>query len=458
MASEKEYLNNKFEMLRRNLALNEEKAAGFGALNVPTYFQIEIEDTKKQIEETLLRLAALETTPAPTSPRNQRQEIRKLTFELEMAQDIDDFEMVIQKGERILELDPAKHLISLSVRNAYFWLGCSLLEQESYQLAMQNFDEAIKLDAEFADGYLKRGEVYLQLKHYQQALKEFSRSIALKPLESVQTYYKRGEIYLLQKQFDLAIADFDRAIGLDGEFAEAYQKRSVAHRINGNAKKAEEDNGLAVIIYFYRGLKASENKHNELAIEAYSKVLDLDSKYKDAYINRGYANFSLKEYEKALADYNKALKLDPKNAVVYNNRGLVYNGLKEYEKALADFDKALELDQKYTLAYMNRGFAYSSLKEYKKAITDYNNALELDPNNADAYNYRGNNYLGLKEQEKAITDYNKALELNSKYAKAYYNRGLAYKQMGNIERARRDFEKADELGLENAKQALAKFE
>ena len=45
-----------------------------------------------------------------------------------------------------------------------------------------------------------------------------------------------------------------------------------------------------------------------------------------------------------MADFTKAIELDPKYAEAYANRGLVYANLKEMDKAVDDWHKAIELN------------------------------------------------------------------------------------------------------------------
>ncbi len=53
--------------------------------------------------------------------------------------------------------------------------------------------------------------------------------------------------------------------------------------------------------------------------------------------------FYKKVYPKALADYTKAIQLDPQYANAYNNRGLAHYHSKAYDKAIADFTRAIQL-------------------------------------------------------------------------------------------------------------------
>lgn len=95
-----------------------------------------------------------------------------------------------------------------------------------------------------------------------------------------------------------------------------------------------------------------------LKVEYYTKAIELDSKYANAYSNRGGAFANLGESQKAIDDCTKAIELDPKFANTFSNRGGVYVILGEYQKAMDDCTKAIELDPKLANAYGNRGVAY----------------------------------------------------------------------------------------------------
>lgn len=165
----------------------------------------------------------------------------------------------------------------------------------------------------------------------------------------------------------------------------------------------------------------------------------------DNYYKLGNRERVSKNHEMAVEYYTKAIELGLKNPSIYNSRGNSYRDLKEYEKSIEDYNEALKLNPKYAYAYNNRGNIYGDLREYEKSIEDYNKAIELDPKYASAYNGRGASCHNLGNYEKAIENYSKAIEIDDKYAMAYNNRALCYKKMGEEEKAKQDFERAAEL-------------
>ena len=61
--------------------------------------------------------------------------------------------------------------------------------------------------------------------------------------------------------------------------------------------------------YYARGLEHSRNGDHELAIENYTKVIELKPDYAEAYYKRGGAFLRLGEREKAKADIETARKM-----------------------------------------------------------------------------------------------------------------------------------------------------
>lgn len=78
----------------------------------------------------------------------------------------------------------------------------------------------------------------------------------------------------------------------------------------------------------------------------YSKAINLNPNYANAYINRGLAYYYQGNSQQAIANYNKAIELAPSNANAYNNRALAYTRLGNQQAAQADKRKAAPLSQR----------------------------------------------------------------------------------------------------------------
>lgn len=186
------------------------------------------------------------------------------------------------------------------------------------------------------------------------------------------------------------------------------------------AKKPTET--LSAYEYFARGAGYYEKLEYDKAIESFTKAIEIDESYQNAYVYRGCAYYLKKLYVEAVKDYTKAIKLDPKGANAYINRGTayVYKGL--YGQAIDDYTKAIELNPTNELAYLARGNAYRAKFLFEMAHSDYSKAIELNSKNAIAYIYRAD----ISSFDEAVKDYTRAIELDPKNADAYYGRSVAY--------------------------------
>lgn len=170
-------------------------------------------------------------------------------------------------------------------------------------------------------------------------------------------------------------------------------------------------------------IKFSNDNQNEFSAEAGKAYLNTLIEYasewlneeasKEAYIIRASANYSLKKYRIAIEEYTKAIELEPGYEFVYYNRGLAYYSLNQNLKAIADFDKSIELNPEYISAYYARGNIYSRLNEDGKAVEEYDKAIEIDPYFDSPYYARGNIYSILNQLELAISSFKRFIQLSN---------------------------------------------
>jgi tetratricopeptide (TPR) repeat protein len=170
--------------------------------------------------------------------------------------------------------------------------------------------------------------------------------------------------------------------------------------------------------------------------------------------NRGVAYHDEGKYDLAISEFTKAIEINPTYAEAYCNRGAAYheNGL--YDQAISDYSKALEINPRDHMAYKNRGSAYYETHKYELAISDYTKAIEINPRDDIVYNDRGNAFSALGKIEQAISDYNKAIEINPASGMAYSNRALAYFLEARYSKAWDDVHKAQSLGFEVPQELL----
>lgn len=83
------------------------------------------------------------------------------------------------------------------------------------------------------------------------------------------------------------------------------------------------------------------------AISEFSKAIELNPHYADAYDWRGICHERKGETKEALDDYTKAIEADPNLSSAYANRGSLYEKMGQHSKAKADLAKDRQLRNKH---------------------------------------------------------------------------------------------------------------
>lgn len=128
---------------------------------------------------------------------------------------------------------------SKNARDATTCASCGApfeLRQAEDQIAIEDYDEAIRLDSKDAVAYFNRGNAYHSLNKKKRAIEDYDKAIRLNP-EFAEAYHNRGTTHRDLRQFECAIEDYDQAIHLSPQDAVAYNNRGNAYKLQG--KKAE---------------------------------------------------------------------------------------------------------------------------------------------------------------------------------------------------------------------------
>ena len=150
-------------------------------------------------------------------------------------------------------------------------------------------------------------------------------------------------------------------------------------------------------------------------------------------------------YGLAIDEYTKAIELSPPKAHLYNERGNLYALIREYEKSISDHTRAIELNPENKMSYECRLLSYRAIKEHDKALIDANTLITKYPEDPEGYYLRAGVYKFADQPEKALEDINRAIAMNPRYVDAYISRANIYIEINEKEKARQDYEKVKEL-------------
>ncbi len=252
-----------------------------------------------------------------------------------------------------------------------------------------------------AKEHFDQGMLLFENKGYEDALNEFSLAIEIKP-DYAEAYYQRGLVYISSGEDDLGMQDFEQAISIQSSLAKRY-----------NEEYANLNN-----IY---GLRASNfYKDHQVAVNYFTRVIQINSEYENVYVLRGYSFFELGMYDEAISDLTIGLEKISRQisensiAQIYLLRARAFDQKEDYLNAIDDYTHAIELSllDVPTMFYL-RGRAYYLIYHEEESLVDFNRALEISPNNALYLYARGKTYQELGQFDKALEDLERALSLCS---------------------------------------------
>ncbi len=129
----------------------------------------------------------------------------------------------IEACTSIIFLDPTNDGAFVNRGIAYRRIG-------DLELALRDYDEAIRLNPNAADAFNNRGNAYRALNEFDKAIRDYDEAIRLNP-QYAHAYNNRGVIFLEVGEPGRAAADFDEAIERDRRLRECVsQSRAGADR------------------------------------------------------------------------------------------------------------------------------------------------------------------------------------------------------------------------------------
>ncbi|MDR1543522.1 MAG: tetratricopeptide repeat protein [Prevotellaceae bacterium] len=327
-----------------------------------------------------------------------------------------------------------------------FNVGANALYFKDYMLAIQYFNQIIKVKPYLTQPLLYRAIAKINLEDYTGALADLDNVIAKNEFIPM-AYYARGFVYNRLEKYDLAEKDLTKALEFSPENTTFLLLRLEA--LNEQKKYEQELRDLDF-------LSAKLGKLPELAltkgqtlilsgdtIGAFDVMNDLvknDSLDFNSWGGRAFVNMLLNKKDSALADYNQAVRLNSNNLSHFINRGILLYEKKNYRGALADYDKAITLSPQNEQALFNRSLLRTEIGDYNNALNDLNEVLKINPTLYEAVYQRAMINSALGKNADALADFSKIIERYPEFIPAYYGRANAYEQNRNKKAAYEDMQ------------------
>lgn len=287
----------------------------------------------------------------------------------------------------------------------------SALEEQNYEEALQNVDEALEEEPENANAYILRGRIYLQqasevedpqehTELVEQAVDAWNEAIDIDPdvrsdvenrrLLAYQMEFEQGANAFNQAQeqqnpelFNQAAAYFGGATLVQPDSARPARFQAYAYVQGGSQQEAIEplsqlvelgeadttDYTLLGQLYLQDGQVEEAVDVLEEGDEQYPGQEDIQSLLLNAYTQAGME-------ERAMERYQELVEEEPNNEIYRYNYGSMLLNTERYDEAIEQLQEAVQLDPSYANANFNLGAAYTNKAvELTDRITALNDSL-----------------------------------------------------------------------------------
>lgn len=153
-----------------------------------------------------------------------------------------------------------------------------------------------------------------------------------------------------------------------------------------NPQAAAPGNREEAYLLFQRAFRAHQEKDFPTAIEYYSKAIQKDPAWFEAYFNLGLACYGSGEYSSSLLAFENALALKPDSWETRYNFALALNKADHPNEAIVELKKVTRLKDSYANAWLEMGVIYQNrFADIDNAYNAYQKFITLAPDHPSAY-------------------------------------------------------------------------
>ena len=299
----------------------------------------------------------------------------------------------------------------------------SLVNKGHVEKAINIFNDAINEAPGFLPFYNALGDVYFNIKQYDEAIYEYQTAIWLDSLNisayrglcrcyeemgdydsAIETYHTLIKIHPFDPEYHSNLANILFTKGEVDDAISHYQ-----HAINLNPSTTYTSVIAQMLGYMYQ-----EFQNNlDAAISAYQCAYAITPEDDDIYVNLGKAFYDKNDIDNALTVYKRALELKPHSSEIHCNIGYLFWDKGELEEAIKEYELSIRYNPAYAIPYNNIGVIY--LDDYarvQKAIEYFEAAIKANENYALAHYNLARALVFTGEKVEAAKHFQEALDIN----------------------------------------------
>ena len=234
---------------------------------------------------------------------------------------LSEFEKVIADITRAFSLDPQANS---TMADFHLLRGSAYLKVNNPSNALKDINFSIGINPNNAQAYYLKGLINTQNSIYFEAVENFDQAIKL-DADVSEYYYKRAELKKLYykplpgtKEYKSIMTDIQIAINLNPDDFRPYELKCDMLKLDPSYSKVD-------------------------FISVMDNIIVSFPEQANFYGERGMARVLSDQYGAALSDFTQAIQLDVNNEANYRNRGLCFHNMRKYQLALNDYSKSIDI-------------------------------------------------------------------------------------------------------------------
>ena len=399
-------------------------------------------------------------------PRTHHQ-LRGESFDLPASDPFAVQDRVVNGAVQMLELEvpPAErqvldsHGTQIPAAETLYLQGRGYLQNydrsENNDSAIQVFQQALKLDPNYALAYAGLGDAYWKKytddkdPHWVESSREScEKAVSLDP-KLAAAHECLGTLYSGRGQYESAVTEFESALKTEPTNDDAIRGLAKTYEQLGKLSDAEKTYQRAIDLrpqYWagYNWLGAFYANHTRYADAAkmFSKVISLAPDSFRGYYNLAAVNVALGQYAEAITNLNRSIAIRP-SSTAYANLGMAYFCLRRFDEAAQSFEQAVKLNDKLYDGWWDLGDAYSFVPAksglakgaYEKCISLANEAVNVDAKDSLAFSTRGICQAMLGDRAAAFADLQRAQSIAPDDPEVSFDTAVVYNHFGETDSA-----------------------
>ncbi|MFK7757878.1 MAG: tetratricopeptide repeat protein [Flavobacteriales bacterium] len=314
----------------------------------------------------ILSVASCTTPPSETKTevvKTYASELDSLNALIEEEKDIENALLNRAKyydvnGKTDLALKDLNQKMTYSITDEDYYLkGNILYSITDFTSANKAYRLCVEENPENAKCYVKLAQIQQLLDNHDECLGLLDSALYA-DRQLPDAYFLKGLTFELRRargDTALAISSYQTATELNPKFYDAFMRLGDLHAGKGDSlaieyyKSAISLQPNRIEGHYNLGIYLQNSERFDRAMKRYDEILAIDDQSFPAYFNQGYLLLVHADmYPEAVEKFTKALEHNPDYIEAYHNRGLSYKNMGKYELARADFSKVLELNPDLT--------------------------------------------------------------------------------------------------------------